>query len=93
MNEKQQIFEVINVFKNLTSKIKKDNDDIKVLMKNKDTTIATCKKEYKKLYVEHEELKRKYVELEKYIQQKQRQQQQQEQQRQEEFPKKCKNQF
>ena len=59
MNEKQQIFEVINGFKNLTSKIKKDNDDIKVLMKNKDTTIAACKKEYKKLYAEHEELKKK----------------------------------
>ena len=54
MNEKQQIFEVINGFKNLTSKIKKDNDDIKVLMKNKDTPIAACKKEYKKLYAEHD---------------------------------------
>ena len=80
MNEKQQIFEVINGFKNLTSKIKKDNDDIKVLMKNKDTTIAACKKEYKKLYVEHEELKQKYVELEMYIQKQKQQQQQQQQQ-------------
>ena len=77
MNEKQQIFEVINSFKNLTSKIKKDNNDIKVLMKNKDTTIAACKKEYKKLYAEHEELKQKSVELEKYIQQQQHKQHQQ----------------
>ena len=89
MNEKQQIFEVINGFKNLTSKIKKDNDDIKVLMKNKDTTIAACKKEYKKLYAEHEELKQKYVELEMYIQKQKQQQQQQQQQ----FTKKRKNQF
>ena len=59
MNEKQQIFEIINGFKNLTSKIKKDNDDIKVSMKNKDVTIAACKKEYKKLYTEYEELKNK----------------------------------
>ena len=77
MNEKQQIFEIIDGFKNLTSKIKKDNDDIKVSMKNKDITIAACKKEYKKLYGEHEELKQKYAELEKYFQQLQQQQQQQ----------------
>ena len=50
MNEKQQIFEIIDGFKNLTSKIKKDNDDIKLSIKNKDITIAACKKEYKKLY-------------------------------------------
>ena len=43
-----KIFEIINGFKNLTSKIKKD-DDIKVSIKNKDVTIAVCKKEYKKL--------------------------------------------
>ena len=58
MNEKQQIFEIIDGFKNLTSKIKKDNDDIKLSIKNKDITIAACKKEYKKLYVKHEELKK-----------------------------------
>ena len=58
MNEKEQILEVINGFKNLTSKIKKDNNEIKVLVKNKDTTIAACKKEYQKLYFKHEELKK-----------------------------------
>ena len=36
MNEKQQIFEIIDGFKNLTSKIKKHNDDIKISIKNKD---------------------------------------------------------
>ena len=50
MNEKQQIFEIIDGFKNLTSKIKKGNDEIKDSMKNKDLTIVACKKEYKKLY-------------------------------------------
>ena len=69
MNEKQQIFEIIDGFKNLTSKIKKDNDEIKDSMKNKDITIAACKKEYRKLYAEHEELKQKYAELEKYFHQ------------------------
>ena len=33
MNEKQQIFEIIDGFKNLTSKIKKDNNDIKLSIK------------------------------------------------------------
>ena len=63
MNEKQQILEIINGFKSLTSKIKKDNDEIKGSLKNKELTIAACKKENKKLFEEHEELKRKYVEL------------------------------
>ena len=49
MNEKPQIFEVMNGFKSLTSKIKKDNDEIKVSVKNKDATIAQCKNEYQKL--------------------------------------------
>ena len=46
-------------------------------MKNKDVTIAACKKEYKKLYAEHEELKQKHAELEYFHQMKQQQQQQQ----------------
>ena len=58
MNEKQHIFEVYNGFKNLASKIKKDNDEIKVSIKNKDITIAACKKEYQKLYFKHEEYKK-----------------------------------
>ena len=77
MNEKEQILEVINGFKNLASKIKKDNNEIKVSIKNKDTTIAACKKEYQKLYFEHEELKKKYAELENYFQQQQQKWQQQ----------------
>ena len=74
MNEKQQIFQIIDRFKNLTCRIKKDNDEIKDSLKNKNLTTAACKKEYKKLYAEHEELKRKYMELEKYFyQEKQKQ--------------------
>ena len=76
MNEKQHIFEVINAFKNLASKFKKDNDEIKVLVENKDVTIAACKKEYQKLYLQHEELKKKFAELENYFQQQQQQQKQ-----------------
>ena len=73
MNEKKQFIEVIDRFKNLTTKIKKDNDEIKEIIKNKDITIAACKKEYKKLYAEHEELKSKYAELEKYFYQQKQQ--------------------
>ena len=73
MNEKKQFIEVIDGFKNLTTKIKKDNDEIKEIIKNKDITIAACKKEYKKLYAEHEELKNKYAELEKNFYQQQQQ--------------------
>ena len=60
MNEKEQILEIINGFKNLTSRIKKDNDEMKDSMKNKEVTISACKKEY-------EELKQKYLELKKYF--------------------------
>ena len=70
MNEKQQIFEIIDGFKNLTSKIKKDNDEIKDSLKNKELTITACKKEYRKLFEEHEELKHRYIKLEKYCQEK-----------------------
>ena len=49
-NEKRKILEIIDGFKNLTYKIKKDNDDIKQSIKNKDATIASCKTEYQKLY-------------------------------------------
>ena len=69
MNKTKELLEVIEGFQNLTSKIKDDNDSIKNLLKNKDLTIAACKKEYKKLYAEHEELKKKYVELESKIKQ------------------------
>ena len=61
MNKNEQILEIIEGFKNLTSKIKEDNDAIKNALKNKDLTINACKKEYRKLYAEHEELKKKYA--------------------------------
>ena len=64
MNKNEQILEVIDGFKNLTSRIKEDNDNIKNSLKKKDLTINACKKEYRNLYAEHEELKKKYFELE-----------------------------
>ena len=79
-NEKKEIIEVIDGFKNLTHKIKKDNDDIKERIKDKDKIIASCKTEYQKLYAEYEKLENKYDELENYILKLQEQQEQQEQQ-------------
>ena len=85
MKEKQEILEIIDGFKNLTYKIKKDNDDIKHRIKSKDEIIASCKTEYQKLYAEYEKLQKEYDELKNYIlelqdqQEKQQQQQQQQQ--------------
>ena len=95
-NEKREILEIIDGFKNLTYKIKKDNDDIKQSIKNKDATIASCKTEYQKLYAEHKELQERYNELEIYIlelqqQQQQELQQQQQQQQQQHYQKQKKN--
>ena len=62
-DQKQEILEIIDGFKNLTYKIKKDNDEIKLHVKNKDEIVASCKSEYQKLYAEYKELESKYNEL------------------------------
>ena len=79
----QEVLEIIDGFKNLTYKIKKDNDVIRDLIKNKDETIACCKTEYQKLYAEYKDLQKRYNELEAYILQEQQQQREQQQQQQE----------
>ena len=88
-NKKQEILEIIDGFKNLTHKIKEDNDNIKQRIKNKDEIIASCKAEYQKLYAEYEKLESEYNELKSYILKQQEQQEQQEQQQQQQ-PKKQK---
>ena len=87
-NHQQEVLEIIDGFKNLTYKIKKDNDEIRDSIKNKDEPIACCKTEYQKLYAEYKDLQKKYNELETYIlqeQEQQRQQQQQQQQKQKKY--------
>ena len=79
-DKEREILEVIDGFKNLTYKIKKDNDVVKQTVKNKDAIIASCKTEYQKLHSEYNELQERYNELENYILQLQQQQQQQQQQ-------------
>ena len=78
-NEKEQVLEIMNGFKNLTSKIKNENYKIKETVQDKDVTISACKKEYQKLYYQHENLKKQYNELEEYVKQQQQQQQQNQQ--------------
>ena len=73
------MLEIIDGFKNLTYKIKKENDQIKDSIKNKDETIKLCKTEYQKLYVQYKDLEKRYDELEAYILEQQQQQQQQQQ--------------
>ena len=79
-NHQHEMLEIIDGFKNLTYKIKKDNDQIKDSIKNKDETIKLCKSEYQKLYVQYNDLQKRYDELEAYILEQQQQQQQQQQQ-------------
>ena len=81
-NHKQEVLEIIDGFKNLTYKIKKDNDEIRESVKNKDETIACCKTEYQKLYAEYKDLQKRYNELETYILHEQQQQQQEQEQQQ-----------
>ena len=49
-NKKEQVLEIINGFKNLTSKIKNETDKRQATVKDKDVTISACKNEYQKLY-------------------------------------------
>ena len=44
MNKNDQLFEIIDGFKNLTSKIKEHNGNIKASLKKKELTIDACKK-------------------------------------------------
>ena len=78
----EEVLEIIDGFKNLTYKIKKENDKIKESIKNKDETIACCKTEYQKLYGKYQNLQEKYNELETYILQQQQQQLEQQKEKQ-----------
>ena len=57
-NHQHEMLEIIDGFKNLTYKIKKDNDQIKDSIKNKDETRKLCKTEYQKLYAQYKDLEK-----------------------------------
>ena len=69
MNKNKEMLEIIEGFQNLSSKIKEENDSMRDTLKNKNAIIAACKKEYQKLFEEHSELKKKYIELEAKLEQ------------------------
>ena len=53
-DEKKQVLEIINGFKNLSSKIRDENVKIKETLTKNETTISACRKEYQKLYQQYE---------------------------------------
>ena len=55
-DEKKQVLEIINGFKNLSSKIRDENVKIKETLTKNETMISACKKEYQKLYPQHEKI-------------------------------------
>ena len=66
-DEKKQVLEIINGFKNLSSKIRDENVKIKETLTKNETTISGCKKEYQKLYQQHEKNQQENEELKQYI--------------------------
>ena len=59
---------IITDFKKLATKIQKDNGEVKKKLRERETVLAACQKEYEKLYYAHETLKEKYKQLEQKIQ-------------------------
>ena len=66
-DEKKQVLEIINGFKNLSSKIRDENVQIKETLTKNETTISACKKEYQKLYQRYEIIQQENEELKQYI--------------------------
>ena len=67
MNKTKELMEVIEGFQNLTARIKDDNDSKNIKLKKKDLLIDECKKQYRKLHAEHENLKNEYLKLKSKI--------------------------
>ena len=65
----EEIGGIIVDFKKLATKIQQDNGQIKKKMKDIELALDACKKEYQKLYYEHETQKKKFIELEQKLQQ------------------------
>ena len=66
-DEKKQVLEIINGFRNLSSKIRDENVQIKETLTKNETTISACKKEYQKLYQQQEKIQQENEELKQYI--------------------------
>ena len=65
----EEIKGIIADFKKLATKIQQDTGQVKKTLKDRETVLHVCQKEYQKLYSENEALKKKYGELEQKLQQ------------------------
>ena len=72
----KEIKGLISNFKKLATQIQQDNGQVKKTLKEKEAVLQVCKKEYQKLYYEHEALKKRCEELEQKVKESQQQQQQ-----------------
>ena len=72
----EEIKGIISDFKKLATKIQQDNGQVKKMLKEKEAVLQVCKKEYQKLYYEHEPLKKRCEELKQKVKESQRQQKQ-----------------
>ena len=84
-NKKKQVLEIINGFKNLSSKIRGENVKIKETLTKNETAISACRKEYQKLYQQYKKIQQENEELKQYIINLPQQLQQQQQQQQPQF--------
>ena len=73
-NSAKEIRAIISDFKKLATKIQQDNGQVKKTLRDSETVLDACQKEYQKLYYEDEALKKKCSELEQKLQQQQKQQ-------------------
>ena len=60
---------IITNFKKLARKIQKENGEVKKKLRERETVLAACQKEYEKLYCMHKTLKEKYKQLEQILKQ------------------------
>ena len=58
INGNEEIRGIIVDFKKLATKIQQDNGQVKKTLKDREVALDACKKEYQKLYHEHETLKK-----------------------------------
>ena len=59
---------MINNFKILATKVKKDNKETKNILKEREQVLDTCQKEYQNMYYEDQAWKKKYAELDQEMQ-------------------------
>ena len=57
-NSSEEFRGIIADFKKLPSKVQQENSTVKKTLKDRETVLTACQKEYEKLYYAHEALKK-----------------------------------